>query len=178
MSSVLRSFLHTQPIKPLTVARYIDDIFIIWTDTIDNLRVFQQIPPQPSIHTWINFLDLTIFKGPHFQYTNILDFRTFQSLSIPTLHVLSPNQLSEVNVYATLELTQLENSTMQRCTCSNKDCANEATLQYLSTVRSKQPTEIPTSLPKASTHLCATTFQMLATTTLQNSPQPTTYYSL
>ena len=112
MSSVLRSFLHTQPIKPLTVARYIDDIFIIWTDTIDNLRVFQQIPPQPSIHTWINFLDLTIFKGPHFQYTNILDFRTFQSLSIPTLHLLSPKQsfqLSEVNVYAKLELTQLEN---------------------------------------------------------------------
>ena len=87
MSSVLRSFLHTQPIKPLTLARYIDDIFIIWTDTKDNLTVFLQNlnkfhPNLQFTHeyseTTINFLDLTIFKGPHFQYTNILDFRTFQ----------------------------------------------------------------------------------------------------
>ena len=40
MSSIIRSFLLTQPIQPHTVARYIDDIFIILTDTTKKLMSF------------------------------------------------------------------------------------------------------------------------------------------
>lgn len=40
MSVILRKFLHTQINKPLLIVRYIDDIFIIWTYSTDDLHTF------------------------------------------------------------------------------------------------------------------------------------------
>ena len=82
MSTILRKFLTTQAIAPLLLTRYIDDIFIIWPDTIpkltkflDDLNTFH-----PKLHfthqystSTIDFLDLTIFKGTAFHFVNILD---------------------------------------------------------------------------------------------------------
>ena len=87
MSIILKEFLETQPIQPLLVKRYIDDIFIIWTKStaeltrfLDDLNKFH-----PNLHfthehssNTIDFLDLTIYKGPFFDFTNILDTKTFQ----------------------------------------------------------------------------------------------------
>ena len=75
LSSIIHSFLQTQPIKPLLLARYIDDIFIVWTNSTKSLISFLQ--DLNSFHpnlrfsheyseTSIDFLDLTIFKGPTF----------------------------------------------------------------------------------------------------------------
>ena len=87
MSTVIRAFLLTQNIKPLSLARYIDDIFLIWTGTTQELTTFLADlnsfhPDLRFTHEYsssaINFLDLTIFKGPQFPYTNILDTKTYQ----------------------------------------------------------------------------------------------------
>ena len=76
MSSIIRSFLLTQPIQPHTVTRYIDDIFIIWTDTTETLTSFLNDLNhfRPSLtftheHSTasINFLDLTIL-GSRLQF--------------------------------------------------------------------------------------------------------------
>ena len=89
MSSIIRSFLLTQPIQPHTVTRYIDDIFIIWTDTTETLTSFLNDLNhfRPSLtftheHSTasINFLDLTIYKGFNFHITNTLEIKTFQKL--------------------------------------------------------------------------------------------------
>ena len=87
MSTTLRDFLQTQDTQPLFLTRYIDDIFIIWTDTTDKLTSFLNnlnsfhpnlnFTNQQSPHS-IDFLDLTIYKGPTFHFTNILDTKTYQ----------------------------------------------------------------------------------------------------
>ena len=87
MSTIIREFLHTQNKRPLTLARYIDDIFMIWTDTEQELTTFLtelnafhpnlHFTHQHSLET-IDFLDLTIYKDTHFDITNILDTKTFQ----------------------------------------------------------------------------------------------------
>ena len=87
MSTIMRAFLHTQVNKPLILTRYIDDIFLIWTKTEKELYSF--LTDLNSFHpnlrfthehslTSIDFLDLTIFKGPQFAFTNLLDTKTFQ----------------------------------------------------------------------------------------------------
>ena len=86
MSVILRRFLRTQRYHPLLLKRYIDDIIIIWTESqlldtfLTALNDFH-----PSLHYIFSFstestdfLDLTIYKGPHFQCTHHLDTRTFQ----------------------------------------------------------------------------------------------------
>ena len=87
LSSIIHSFLQTQPIKPLLLARYIDDIFIVWTNSTKSLISFLQDlnsfhPNLRFTHeyseTSIDFLDLTIFKGPTFHCTNLLDTKTYQ----------------------------------------------------------------------------------------------------
>ena len=87
MSTIIRAFLCTQTIKPLALARYIDDIFLIWTGTSAQLATFldELNSFHPSLHfthessiTSTNFLDLTVYKGTNFAYTNILDTKTFQ----------------------------------------------------------------------------------------------------
>ena len=86
MSCILRRFLRTQTTKPLALTRYID-IFLIWTDTEPQLTTF--LNDLNSFHPSLrftheastistNFLDLTIFKGTNFAFTNVLDTKTFQ----------------------------------------------------------------------------------------------------
>ena len=87
MSTILRDFLLTQPIHPLLITRYIEDIFMIWTDSTYKLTTF--LTNLNSFHpnlnfayqhspSFIDFLDMTIYKGHYFNYTNILDTKTFQ----------------------------------------------------------------------------------------------------
>ena len=87
MSTILRDFLQTQRIQPLLITRYIDDIFMIWTDSTDKLTTFLTNLNKfhPDIHftyqhspSSIDFLDMTIYKGHYFDYTNTLDTKTFQ----------------------------------------------------------------------------------------------------
>ena len=87
MSVTLRKFLRTQNHKPLLLTRYIDDIFIIWThgqielvQFMDNLNQFNNSLRYTYQYssTSIDFLDLTIYKGPSFSNTKILDTCTFQ----------------------------------------------------------------------------------------------------
>ena len=87
MSVILRRFLRTQRYHPLLLKRYIDDIIIIWTESQQLLDTFLTALNDfhPSLHYTFSFsmestdfLDLTIYKGPHFQCTHHLDTRTFQ----------------------------------------------------------------------------------------------------
>ena len=87
MSVVIRRFLRTQRKQPLLLSRYIDDIFFIWTGTEEDLIQFLtdmnnfnpalQYTHQHSSFS-VDFLDLTIYKGPLFPYTNTLDTKTYQ----------------------------------------------------------------------------------------------------
>ena len=87
MYVILQKFLLTQPTQPYYLKRYIDDILMIWTGTPSQLGSFLQnlnhFHPSLSFShqqstSSIDFLDLTIYKGPSFDFTNILDFKTFQ----------------------------------------------------------------------------------------------------
>lgn len=86
MSVILRRFLNTQKHQPILLRRYIDDIFMIWsnehnlTEFMNNLNTFH-----PNLkftnhqsNTSTDFLDLTIYKGYRFSNNNILDIKTFQ----------------------------------------------------------------------------------------------------
>ena len=87
MSTILRDFLQTQCIQPLLITRYIDDIFMIWTDSTDNLTTFLtnlnifhhdiHFTHQHSPSS-IDFIDMTIYKGHYFDYTNAFDTKTIQ----------------------------------------------------------------------------------------------------
>ncbi len=85
MSVFLRKFFSIYKYKPILLARYIDDIFIIWPKTSNFSSFIQHLN---SFHsnikftnttstTTIDFLDLTIYKTNH---TNMqkLDIKTFQ----------------------------------------------------------------------------------------------------
>ena len=87
MSTILDRFLKTQKTQPFLLRRYIDDIIMIWTDTTEKLLVFLQA--LNAFHPHLNFthkhsqqmvdyLDLTIYKGTYFNFTNILDTKTYQ----------------------------------------------------------------------------------------------------
>ena len=86
MSVTIRRFLRTQTKQPLLLSRYIDDIFMIWTDTEDLNQFIAELnsfnPALKYTHHYssssIDFLDLTIYKGPLFPSTNSLDIKTFQ----------------------------------------------------------------------------------------------------
>ena len=86
LSVTLQNFLGTQHHKPVLLYRYIDDIFLIWPeketlkDFLTSLNSFH--PNLKFTHTSsessINFLDLTIYKGPDFSKTRLLDLKTYQ----------------------------------------------------------------------------------------------------
>ena len=87
MSAILDRFLKTQHTQPLLLTRYIDDIFMIWTDTVNTLQSFLTALNDfhPNLHfifqhspQTVDFLDLTIYKGRHFAITNLLDTKTYQ----------------------------------------------------------------------------------------------------
>ncbi len=67
-------FLATQPLKPPVLKRYIDDIFVIWPHSSDELNTFFTALHtfHPSLHftsthsqTQTYFLDITIFQARH-----------------------------------------------------------------------------------------------------------------
>ena len=68
--------------KPHTYFRFLDDIFIVWTHSLDQFQTFfntfnthhPTIKFKATINSnSIDFLDVTIFKGPNFENNNILD---------------------------------------------------------------------------------------------------------
>jgi hypothetical protein len=84
MHKLETTFLNKQTIKPTLWIRYIDDIFCIWTDTLDTLKQFltnlneehSTIKFTHEISTsTIDILDLTVHKGPRFNKHNILDIK-------------------------------------------------------------------------------------------------------
>ena len=89
MSVFFRKFFKTTTQKPLFFSRYIDDIFMIWPKKyclatfLESLNKYHpniKFTTTTSDNT-IDFLDLTIFKGPHFATTQLLDTKTFQKPS-------------------------------------------------------------------------------------------------
>lgn len=86
MSVILRNFLKSQPNQPSLLARYIDDIFLIWPEKhtlnqfLANLNCFH--PNLKFTYTIsessVDFLDLTVYKGPNFNNTHKLDLKTLQ----------------------------------------------------------------------------------------------------
>ena len=87
LSVTLKRFLSSQPKQPLLLKRYIDDVFMVWDHPLEDLLSF--LAALNSFHrclhyTWkfsmssIDYLDITIFKGPTFPITNLLDTKTFQ----------------------------------------------------------------------------------------------------
>ena len=86
MSIFLQRFLQTQKNKPLLLRRYIDDIFLIWpkqhnlTTFINELNSFHpnlQFTYSNS-ETSADFLDITIYKGDHWNNSSTLEIKTFQ----------------------------------------------------------------------------------------------------
>ena len=86
MSVAVRRFLRTQTKRPLLLSRYFD-IFLIWTDTKEDLNQFltdiNSFNPalrytHHYLSSFVDFLDLTIYKSPLFPFTNILNTKTFQ----------------------------------------------------------------------------------------------------
>ena len=74
------------PLKPLVYLRYLDDIFIIWTHSIEEFHQFidilnshrPTIKLKPTIsNSSIDFLDVTIYKGPSFPQIGILDTKVY-----------------------------------------------------------------------------------------------------
>ena len=85
MHQLETSFLETQEFKPIFWRRYIDDILMLWTHSKEQLQTFLEDLNSfhPTIHfTWdisdskVTFLDLEIYKGPHFKNTHHLDITT------------------------------------------------------------------------------------------------------
>ena len=74
------------PLKPLSYLRFLDDIFIIWPHSEEDFQQFFDIlnnhmatvKLKSTIHqTSIDFLDVTIFKGPTFRKNQTLDSKVF-----------------------------------------------------------------------------------------------------
>ena len=113
MAELEEFFLSSYPYKPLTYHRYIDDIFIIWSHSLDLLHDFiNSINIQRSniifisniSTTSVNFLDVTIdLHGGHISTKNTLNQQTrthFIHTTVSTLDILN-NPLSTVNFYVT-----------------------------------------------------------------------------
>ena len=78
--------LHKCHQQPFIYLRYLDDIFIIWQHTLEDLHIFidtlnshdSSIKLQPTIdHTSVDFLDVTIYKGHTYHTTGYLDYKVF-----------------------------------------------------------------------------------------------------
>ena len=78
--------LSKSPQKPLSYLRYLDDIFIIWPHSKSDFDKFfkilnthhPNIKLKSTIHDkLINFLDVTVFKGPQFHLEKKLDTKVY-----------------------------------------------------------------------------------------------------
>lgn len=94
MGAIETKFLNNEPLKPLLWLRFIDDIFVVWPHSLDNLQVLLQRLNQFSClkftHTIstdkITFLDVDILyqqnkfnTSVHFKETNKLQYLHFNS---------------------------------------------------------------------------------------------------
>ena len=102
MQHLEESFLRPRPDQPALWKRHIDDILILWPHSRDKpntlLQDLNQFYPtikftNESSDQSINFLDLTIYKGPRFKEKCLLDIKTyfkptnsFQYLHYSTCH--------------------------------------------------------------------------------------------
>jgi hypothetical protein len=80
-----QSILNTLSFQPLYFKRFIDDIFIIVqtkqqaTEFINSYTsINKNITLTHDVGESVNFLDLTIFKGPRFNTSNLLDIKIYQ----------------------------------------------------------------------------------------------------
>ena len=83
-----------------TWKRFIDDIFVIWTGSIENLHTYMKQINQihdtikftyEASNTEVTFLDVTVYKGEKFTSTGILDVRThIKPTSICTCLIVPP----------------------------------------------------------------------------------------
>lgn len=73
-------------VKPFIYKRYLDDIFIIWTESLSDLNIFieklnstnRNLKFKATVSDQqISFLDLTLFKGSRFHISNKLDYVTY-----------------------------------------------------------------------------------------------------
>ena len=72
--------------RPLLYLRYLDDIFIIWTHTKEDFQEYLNLTnshlasikmkAEIQYHS-VDFLDVTVYKGPRFQSTGLLDTKVF-----------------------------------------------------------------------------------------------------
>ena len=80
--------------------RYIDDIFIIWTGSTTQLQMFMS--KINTVHrtitfthehsdTELTFLDVTVYKGPEFSSTGILDVKTHIKPTNKQLYIIHSN---------------------------------------------------------------------------------------
>lgn len=117
MSIMLNRLLRTQPVRPILLARYVDDIFLLWLEkeTIDNfLSDLNRFHPNLKFKhscskTTINFLDLTIYKGPHFLSNRKLDIKTYQKPQnlYQYLEYSSVHPVSEFKSQASVSVTSV-----------------------------------------------------------------------
>jgi hypothetical protein len=85
MTQLEEEFLNTQEHKPIVYKRYIDDIFIIWDQSLEDFNTFMQAYNNfhPTIkfehnisENTVDYLDLTIYKGNNFEQSGKLETKT------------------------------------------------------------------------------------------------------
>ena len=85
MAHVEKQLLATSPCKPILWKRFIDDIFSVWTISINEINKFVEFAN--NFHSTIKFtcemsperivfLDTEVFKGSRFVNGNLLDVKT------------------------------------------------------------------------------------------------------
>ena len=86
LSVTLKKFMQTQHTTPIFLARYIDDIFMVWPGDQDLHQFMNALNSfHPTLRftyeystSSINYLDVTIYKGERFNTTQLLDVKTYQ----------------------------------------------------------------------------------------------------
>ena len=94
-------------IPPILLCRFIDDIFSVFQDPISAALFFNTFNTlRPSIKLTFDitspshsFLDLTIFKGPRFHTSNLLDTKLYQK-QINKYQYISPNSFHPRHVFS------------------------------------------------------------------------------
>ena len=121
LSVIIRQFLQTQPVHPLLIKRYIDDLLILWKHSEASLKTFllQLNEFHPSLHfkytfssSEVNFLDLTIYKDDSSQSLHTRTYQKPQNL-YQYLHFTSnhPKQLFKAIIVGELIRYVRTNST-------------------------------------------------------------------